>query len=264
MLELQAHTGVERVKYSICIGAYSDKDVIYHLEKVKTHGFHGLEYYNWWDLDLKETARAQERIGVGINAICTNFFNLVDPTKREKYVQGIRETLEACHILETKSIITQTGSFIEGTSRELQQQAMIETLRECATLCEKAGITLEVEPLNGLDHHGHFLQYSDEAVYIMEQVNSSNVKLVFDVYHQQITEGNVIRNATNYVEHINHYHIADNPGRNEPGTGELNYVNILKAIKATGYNGFIGLEGGYTVDTDEALNAFKNMILTEI
>lgn len=253
------------MKYSLCIGAYAGRDAIYHLEKIKLHEFNGLEYYNWWGLDLKKVAKEQERIGVGIVATCTNFFNLVDPSQREKYVQGIKETLEACNILGTKAIITQTGNAIEGAPRAEQQNAMIETLRECAPLCEKAGVTLEIEPLNGLvDHQGHFLQYSDESTYIMEQVNSSNVKLLFDVYHQQITEGNVIRNATNYAEHINHYHIADNPGRNQPGTGELNYVNILKAIKAIGYDGFVGLEGGYTVDTDEAIKEFKQSIISEV
>jgi hydroxypyruvate isomerase len=87
---------------------------------------------------------------------------------------------------------------------------------------------------------------------------------VFDVYHQQVTEGNVIRNATNYLSRINHYHIADNPGRKQPGTGELNYVNILRAIKETGFSGFVGLECGYTIDPAEALQQFKDEILAKI
>lgn len=90
------------------------------------------------------------------------------------------------------------------------------------------------------------------------------MKLVFDVYHQQITEGNVIRNATKYIDRINHYHIADNPGRKQPGTGELNYVNILKAIKETGYEGFVGLECGFTLDTDAALEQYKKEVLSLI
>jgi len=250
------------MKYSLCIGAYKGKDVVYHLEKVKEHGFNGLEYYGWWDLNLKEVAKEQERIGVGIIATCTKFFNLVDGTRRADYIDGLKQTIEACTVLGTKSIITQTGNVIDGVPRETQQQAMIETLKQCAPLLEKAGITLEVEPLNGLvDHKGHFLQYSDESVSVIDQINSPNVKLVFDVYHQQITEGNVIRNATSYLERINHYHIADNPGRKQPGTGELNYINILNAIKETGFSGFVGLECGYTKDTDEALEEFKQNIL---
>ncbi|MEK3890490.1 hydroxypyruvate isomerase family protein [Bacillus sp. FSL K6-3431] len=253
------------MKFSLCIGAYPGKDIIYHLEKVKAHGFDGIEYYHWWDLELNQIAREQERIGAGIISTCTRYFNLVDPSKREEYLSGLKETITACKVLGTKAIITQTGNFIEGVERKTQYQAMIKTLKQCADLCEEANIVLEVEPLNGLvDHPGHFLQKSDEAIMMIDEVGSPNVKLVFDVYHQQITEGNVIRNATNYIQRINHYHIADNPGRNQPGTGELNYVHILKAIKNTGFDGFIGLECGYTIDTDQALKNFKENIIKNV
>lgn len=254
------------MKFSLCIGAYRGQDVYYHLEKIKEHGFHGLEFYGWWTLgDLKQVAAAQERIGVGIIATCTRFFNLVDADKREQYLDGLRQTLEACDILGTRSIITQTGNEMEGVPRETQREAMIETLKRCAPLCEKAGVVLEVEPLNGLvDHKGHFLQRSDEAAAVIDAVGSPNVKLVFDVYHQQITEGNVIRNATQLIDRINHYHIADNPGRKQPGTGELNYVNILRAIGQTGFDGYVGLECGYTIDTDEAIRQFKEQIVSQL
>lgn len=254
-----------QMKYSLCIGAYPGKDVIYHLEKIKEHNFHGLEYYNWWDLNLEQVAREQKRIGVGIIATCTPFFNLVDGSKRDNYIRGIKDTLEACKILGAKSIITQTGNVIAGKSREEQRQAMIETLKQCAALCKQADVTLEIEPLNGLvDHPGHFLQRSDESADIIKQVNSSHVKLVFDVYHQQITEGNIIRNITQHYQSINHFHIADNPGRSQPGTGELNFLNILRTIKEHKFTGFIGLEGNYTIDTDEALIQFKENILEKI
>ena len=250
------------MKYTLCIGAYPGKDAVYHLEKVKEHGFHGLEYYSWWQLgDLDKFAKEQERIGVGIIGTCTKFFDLIDGSQREHYIAMLKETIEACKKLNVKSIITQTGNVREGIPRYAQLATMIETLKQCAPLVEEAGIVLEVEPLNGLvDHVGHFLQRADEAAFVIDQVGSPNVKLVFDVYHQQITEGNVIRNATQYVDRINHYHIADNPGRKQPGTGELNYVNILRAIKATGFDGYVGLECGYTKDTDEALDEFKRNI----
>jgi len=251
------------MKISLCIGAYQDKDAVYHLEKIKEHGFDGLEYYAWWSLgDLKQLAKEQERIGVGLSATCTKFISLVDVTKREEYLAGVRETIEACKILNIKSVISQTGNVIEGISRDIQRDVMVETLKQSAPLFEEAGIVMEVEPLNGLvDHKGHFLQRSDESVGVIDRVDSPNVKLVFDVYHQQITEGNVIRNATLYLDRINHYHIADNPGRKQPGTGELNYVNILKAIKQTGFDGYVGLECGFTIDTDQALEQFKKEVL---
>lgn len=254
------------MKWSLCIGAYPGKDEIYHLEKVREHGLDGLEFYAWWKLaDIRKTAKAQERIGVGIQAVCTRFISLVDESRREDYIEGVRQTIEACQQLNVNAVISQTGDALADVPRKTQQDVMVETLKRCAPLFEKAGIVLEVEPLNGLiDHQGHFLQRSDEAVEIIDRVDSPYVKLVFDIYHQQITEGNVIRNATGYVDRINHYHIADNPGRKQPGTGELNYVNILRAIRQTGFDGFVGLECGYTIDTDLALEQFKAEVVSRL
>ncbi|RKN84401.1 TIM barrel protein [Paenibacillus ginsengarvi] len=254
------------MKYALCGGAYKGKNVIELLEKVAEHGFHGLEYLNWKSVpDVGELLKAQERLGVGISAVCTTFFNLVDGSLREQYLDGLRQTLDFCRISGTRSIITQTGPEMPGISREKHTSDMVETLKRCASLCEEAGVVLELEPLNGLvNHPGHFLQYSGESAGIIDRVDSPFIKLVFDVYHQQITEGNVIRNAVAYIDRINHFHIADNPGRKQPGTGELNYLNILKAIKDTGYDGFVGLECGYTIDTDEALDQFKRDIVRQV
>lgn len=254
------------MKYAISAGAYKGKTVIELLEKVAEHGFHGLEYLNWRAVpDVRELVKAQDRLGVGVSAVCTTFFNLVDGSKREQYLEGLGQTLEFCKAAGRPSIITQTGQEMPGIAREKQKNDMVETLKRCAALCEAADVVLELEPLNGLvNHPGHFLQYSDESADVIDRVGSPYVKLVFDVYHQQITEGNVIRNAVAYRDRIHHFHIADNPGRKQPGTGELNYVNILKAIKETGFDGFVALECGYTIDTDEALDQFKRDILRHV
>ncbi|TMV52315.1 TIM barrel protein [Paenibacillus mesophilus] len=254
------------MKYAISAGAYKGKNVIELLEKVAEHGFHGLEYLSWKSVqDVRELVKAQERLGVGISAVCTTFFNLVDGSKSEQYLDGLRHTLAFCKEAGTPSIITQTGQEMPGISREKQKNDMMETLKRCAVLCEEAGVVLELEPLNGLvNHPGHFLQYSDESAEVIDRVGSPFIKLVFDVYHQQITEGNVIRNAVAYIDRIHHFHIADNPGRKQPGTGELNYLNILKAIKQTGFDGFVALECGYTIDTDEALHQFKRDIVRHV
>ncbi len=160
------------MKFSLCIGAYPGKDAVYHLEKVKEHGFQGLEYYAWWELgDLKKLAAEQERIGVGLSATCTKFISLVDESLRDDYVEGVRQTIEACRILGVRSIISQTGNVLDGVPRDQQRQAMVETLKLCAPLLEEAGMVLEVEPLNGLvDHAGHFLQRSDESVDVIDQL----------------------------------------------------------------------------------------------
>lgn len=253
------------MKISICAGAYRGQDVHYHLRKVQEHGFHGLEFYDWMSLgDPKAFAKVLEKHDAVINSTCTSFFNLVDGRVQEQYLDGIRRTAEACKSLGIRSIITQTGDVIPGLSREAHIVQMVETLKRCAELLDGTDLVLELEPLNELDHPGHFLQRSDEAVRVIDAVGSPNVKLVFDVYHQQVTEGDVTRNLTNYLSRINHFHIADNPGRQQPGTGELNYANILTAIQNSGFEGFVGLECGYTVDTDEALRQFRSDVLDKL
>lgn len=249
------------MNYSICFGAYPGKDVFYHLEKVHEHGFGGLEYYNWPSLDVSKTAQAIEKWDAPIVAVCTTFFNLVDLSKQEEYLTALEDTIDLCKSLHVRSIVTQTGQDMQGVSRRIQRENMVETLKRSAELVQKEDLILEVEPLNELDHPGHFLQRSDAAAQVIDQVDSEHIKLVFDIYHQQITEGDVTRNATKYIDHINHFHIADNPGRNEPGSGELNYKHILKAIKDTGFDGFVALECGYTKSTDEAFEEFKKNVM---
>ncbi len=246
------------MKYSICIGAYEGKDVVHHLEKVKEHYLNGLEYYKWWELDLEEVLKTQQRLGVGLSAVCTRFVSMLDDGKRVEYLDGLKETIEACKLLGVKAIISQTGNYIEGTPRAKQLETIIGTLKKASIMCEAAGVVLELEPLNALvNHRGYFLQRSDEAARVIDEVDSGYVKLCFDIYHQQITEGNVTRNATALVDRINHYHIADNPGRHEPGTGELNYKNILAAIKETGFDGFVGVECSFIEDPDIVLPRLK-------
>jgi len=135
------------------------------------------------------------------------------------------------------------GQELPGLPREAQHQALIDGLRLAAPLLEKAGVTLTIEPLNLLiDHKGYYLSRSDEAFEIVRQVGSPRVKVLFDVYHQQITEGNLINNIRSGAEWIGHYHIAGHPGRGEIGSGEIDYRNVLRAIAETGYRGSIGIE----------------------
>lgn len=252
------------MKFTLFPNAYPGECVGYLLDKVNEHGFYGLEYTKWWELDIREAAREQERTGVGIVSTCTKVFNLVDRRFAEEYKAALRKTLETCAILGTPTIISQCGSERSGVSREEQRQAIVDTLKECAPLCEAAGVTLALEPLNELNHPGHFLQRSDEAAGIVDAVGSPFVKFLFDFYHQQITEGNLIARATAYMDRIRHFHIADNPGRHEPGTGELNYVRILQALREAGYDGCVGLECKFSIDADEAITRFKQDIVSKL
>jgi hydroxypyruvate isomerase len=130
-----------------------------------------------------------------------------------------------------------------------------------AEIAEAEGIMIVVEPLNILvNHMGYYLVTTEEAVKMIKAVDSPNCKILFDIYHQQISEGNVIRNITNNIDLIGHFHIADNPGRNQPGTGELCYANIFKAIQATGYDRWLAFECGRTVDVPDLVRDMHCLI----
>ena len=101
---------------------------------------------------------------------------------------------------------------------------------------------------------------SEDAFDLIDRIGSPNVKILFDIYHQQISEGNVIRNIQNNIDLIGHFHIGDNPGRNEPGTGEINYANVFKAIREKGYDRYLAFECGRTVPVPELMVNMHNLI----
>ncbi len=140
-----------------------------------------------------------------------------------------------------------TGNEIAGVPRAEQHARVVAALRAAAPLAEAAGIQLVLEPLNILvNHMGYYLTTTAESVAVIEEVGSPMVKVLYDVYHQQITEGNLINNIRANIGHIGHIHVGDVPGRKQPGTGEINYKNVFKAIRDTGFTGFVVFECGLT------------------
>jgi hydroxypyruvate isomerase len=178
-----------------------------------------------------------------ISACCTRFISLVDERVRSDYLQGLQESIETAKRLNCPTLISQVGDCVKGVSREAQHDSLVAGLREAAPILEQAGVTLVIEPLNELiDHPGYYLVRSDEAFQIVDEVDSPRVKVVFDIYHQQVSEGHVIANLTANIGKIGHFHAAGNPGRHELNRGELHYPSIFEAIRATDYDGYVGLE----------------------
>ena len=209
---------------------------------VKNTGYKHFEFWSWWDKDLDLLERVVKEEGLIISAMCTRFISLVDKKERSHYQQGLMESIEVAKRLGVKTLISQTGNELDF-SRSKQLENLKDGLMACISILERADMMLVIEPLNiTVDHPGYFLSSSDEAAELIAQINNPHIKMLFDVYHQQITEGNVTRRLEQYNNYIGHIHIADNPGRKEPGTGELNYHYIFDSLKNTGYLGGLGLE----------------------
>ena len=147
------------------------------------------------------------------------------------------------------------GRYDESLAWEYQTANVIDNLKACMEVCEPAGLILVLEPLNPRDHPGLFLTRIPQAYEICRAVASPSCKILNDLYHQQITEGNLIPNIEAAWEEIAAFHVGDNPGRKEPTTGEINYRNIFKVLHQRGYKGALGMEHGQSREGKEGERA---------
>ena len=211
------------------------------MKTVKTCKIDAFEFWNWTNKDLDSIIKLKDELGLRVAGCCTKVYNLVEPSERESYLDGLRESVKIAKRLGTSLLISQVGED-SGQPHELQKQSIIDGLKCATPILEEAGITLVIEPLNSQNHSGYFLRSSNEAFDIIKAVGSEYVKVLFDIYHQQITEGNLIYNIRENIDLIGHFHAAGNPGRNELNKGEINYKNIFSELIRLGYEKYVGFE----------------------
>jgi hydroxypyruvate isomerase len=243
--------------------------------KVKELGFDAVEFW-FWDhefngsglefkkKEIDEIADVIRELNVTINDIVVNSPDgsiggfLTKPEDKEMYLDRLNETIEIAHKLKCTKLITCTGNEIKGKSFQQQFDSVVETLTKAAEIASKENITLVLEALNShVDHEGYFLLSSKTGFDIVKKVNSPHLKLLYDVYHMQIMEGNHIATIQQNSHLIGHFHSAGVPGRNEIYKGEINYLPILEAVDNSGYDGCFGLE--YWPSEEEGLSLTKTL-----
>jgi hydroxypyruvate isomerase len=171
---------------------------------------------------------------------------------REMLIKKMMEGVEVAKRTGAKQALVVPGRYDEKLDRDFQTANVIDNLRYCCDIVEPAGLTIVLEPLNTIrDHPGLFLTGVPQAYSICRAVNRPSCKIVEDIYHQQITEGNLIPNMEAAWSEISALHCGDNPGRMEPGTGEINYKNVFRFIYQKGYQGVICMEHGIRNRTKE-------------
>ncbi|SFR64741.1 hydroxypyruvate isomerase family protein [Halogeometricum limi] len=215
-------------------------------------GADGVEFFDWENADLDAVAAACDEHDVSVagtlaagagSSIEETAPAMTDPEYADEAVVDIERSIETAADLGAPTLIVTVGAEQDHLSRAEQRASIERVLSAVAPAAEAADVTLVVELLNvAVDHPGYFLTTTADGVDLVESVDSSSVKLLYDVYHQQITEGNIIETMTDNLDAIGHVHIADVPGRHEPGTGELNYRNVLAALAEAGYDGYVGCE----------------------
>lgn len=247
------------------------------IEKVGQLGFPAVEFWftgqNPSDPSAEEKAYSEigdtaRKAGVAVADFVVNSpdgsitGSLVNPEDREDYLTRLRQVVRLANLCDCKTLITCAGNSVPGRSEAEQVQSIIDTLSVAAPIAQESGITLVLEPLNSLvDHAGYFLDRSSTAADIVRKVNYPNVKLLYDVYHMQVMEGNVIQHIRDYSDIIGHFHGAGVPGRHELTSGELNYREIFREIDALCYQGYFGLEYAPLKPSEQSLLELREALL---
>lgn len=225
-------------------------------------GFRAVEYMAPYPHDASELSAALQT-----NGLVQGLFNLpvgdsdagergmaCIPGREAEFRDGVATAIRYAHALGCRKVNCLAGKLPPGISREIARKTMIDNLAYAATELEREGIKLVTEPINSFDMPGYFVNRTAEALAILDAVGSDNLFVQYDVYHAQRMEGELGNTLTKYAARIGHIQIADNPGRHEPGTGEINYQWLLRHIDAIGYDDWIGCEYIPTTTTSEGMH----------
>ncbi len=261
--------GEKGLRLSITWGMLGKRPVGEALALLARHGYDAFEMFDWRDAQLLETFAVEKKkyplacaCLVANKGVTAPGCGLVNPRERENFVKETTLAIEAAKKVESPQLVVLTGNELGGMPRSEQMANAVAALRAAASLLEKNGVTAIVEILNTyVNHAGYFLYRVHDGAELIDRVGSPNVKLLFDIYHVQIMEGNLIENIRLNIDRIGHFHIGDVPGRHEPGTGEINYRNVFKAIYELGdrFQGSAALEYSPLAPLEENLAAMRKM-----
>jgi hydroxypyruvate isomerase len=236
------------------------------MRKVAEAGYRGFEFGDWRAYDPAEITKLAHQLHiecaclVGNRGVNPKGMGLTNPSERDGFLGEIAASIDAAKRYETTRLVTLTANEVPGMPRDAQHRSIVEGLKRAHELVAPPKITLIVEPLNTLvDHQGYYLNHIAEAWDIMREVDSPYVKILFDIYHVQIMDGNLIKNIGTNIGRIGHFHVGDVPGRHQPGTGEIDYPNVFRAIRDTGFHDFVAMEYMPSIDPMTTLAQVKSI-----
>lgn len=256
---------------SACIEPmYSEIPFLDRFQAAKDDGFEFVEFWSWTDKDLDAVKAAAEAAGIGISGFNGDAeLSLIDPAQKTDYLEFLKKSVAAAQKTGARSVTIHSNGLGEGglvindyrnLSDTVKLCAMFGTLMECAKIAEESGIQMNLEPLNvTTDHVGNYLQTTRMAAEMTRLIGSPKLKVLYDAYHMQLNEGSLCDNIRRYADQLGHIHVADAPGRHEPGTGEINYAKVLSCLEESGYTGLIGFELIPETSTLEAVKAIMKL-----
>lgn len=222
------------------------------IEKVAEAGYHAVElvneYEKWSPEDFRRAMAKLRALNIVVDAMAGVWTGMADPNTREKFFADLNRLIPIAEQLECPAIIVLSGNRVEGLSREAHHASCIEVLKRAAEIADKRNITLLLENIDQEENPKYYLTSVAEGFEITRAVNHPRVKFLYDFYHEQIAEGNLIKKLEKNLDQIGLFHVADVPGRHEPGTGEINYENIYRKLASLNYRGYVAMEFEPTQD----------------
>ncbi|MVT64734.1 hydroxypyruvate isomerase [Bradyrhizobium pachyrhizi] len=227
----------------------------------KAAGFNAVEYL--FPYDFEKGALREELARCGLTQVLHNLPAgnwaagergiAILRNRVDEFRDGVVRAIDYAKALDCRQLNCLVGIAPADTDRADLQEVLVSNLRFAADALAQHGIKLLVEPINTLDIPGFFLSRTEQAVQLISEVGSSNLFIQYDIYHMQIMEGDIARTLQRHLARIAHVQLADNPGRYEPGTGEINYSYLFKHLDSIGYRGWIGCEYKPRTTTLESL-----------
>jgi hydroxypyruvate isomerase len=215
------------------------------LQKAAELGFPAVELWPFENKDHDAVADLSQKLGIAIAQFTAWGFapHMNDPKNEDAFVKKIEEACQVAHKWKCDKMCVVAGDNTKGMSQEAMHEQVIKALKRAAPIAEAEKVMLILEPMNGrVDHPGHCLYGSVDAVKICRAVDSPMVKINWDLYHMQISEGDLCGRLKEGFDQLGYLQLADHPGRHEPGTGEIHYNRVLRQAYELGYRGYVGLE----------------------
>lgn len=249
---------------------FNDLPFEQRLEKIAEAGYTNIElvgeYAKWSQADYDRAIAARKRLGITFDATAGLKYGLCNPAERDAFLADFRHALTPMQTLSCPAMIVLSGNVVPGLSREAQHQSCIEGLKRAAEMIEGKQIDgkpvkLLLECIDPEENPKYFLQTAAEGMEIVRAVNHPQVRFLYDLFHEQIAEGNLIEKLQKNIELVDLIHVADVPGRHQPGTGEINYGSVFRKLAELNYHGMVAMEFRPTGDAVAALRAAKELVI---
>ncbi len=237
------------------------------LEKVAEAGYHNVELVNefkkWSDEDYRRVNAKKSALGIHFDATAGLDRGIADPAQRDAFLAEVRGMLPVLDKLECPTLIVLSGNRVPGMPGYAQYQSCIEGLKRAAEIIEGKPLRILVENIDPEENPKYYLTSVAEGYEIMRAVNHPQIRFLCDFYHEQIAEGNLIEKLQKNIDFTGLVHIADVPGRHEPGTGEIDYPNIFRKLGQLNYSHYVAMEYFPTYDAVQSLRTNRELALRE-